>query len=85
MTAPAIESAGNRIILHFQDLEEALQMLKPWPGAERRADAARCVHHALESVGLILEVRVKGTPVAQMGLADLRGSLLSLLGLSRAR
>jgi hypothetical protein len=85
MPAPAIESDGNRIILHFDDLEQALQLLKPWNCTQRRAEAARMVNQALESVGLILEVRVKGRAVAEMGLGDLRGSLFSLLGLAHAR
>jgi len=85
MPAPAIESDGNRIILHFDDLEHALQLLKPWNGAQRRADAARMVHKALESVGIVVEVKVKGRTVAEMGVGDMRGSLISLLGLAHAR
>jgi hypothetical protein len=85
MTAPLIESIENRIILHFEDLEQALQLLKPWNGAQRRAEATRLVNQALESAGIILEVRVKGRSVAQLGLGDMHGSLFSLLGLAQAR
>jgi hypothetical protein len=85
MTTPAIESDGNRIILNFDDLEHALQLLKPWNGATRRADAARMVNQALEAVGIVLEVRIKGRAVAEIGMGDMRGSLISLLGLVPAR
>jgi len=85
MPAPKVESNENRIILNFESLEQALQLLKPWSQAQHRAEAARQIHRALEAVGLHLEVRVKGIAVAHVGLGDFQGSMLSLLGLSAAK
>jgi len=85
MSAPMVETDQNRIVLNFDSLDQALQLLKPWAHPQLRADAARKIHGALEAVGLQLEVRVKGVPVAQMGSGDFHGSLLALLGVSTPR
>jgi hypothetical protein len=73
------EAETNRIILHFETLEDALRLFSPWRGAAPRAQAAQQIHHALSSVGLLLEVRVQGRPVAELGSAQPRGPLFSLL------
>ena len=56
-------------------------MLRPWHGEKLRADAAEKITCALEAVGLVVEVRVKGRAVAEMGLGGIHGSLLQLLGI----
>lgn len=78
-----VESTGNRIILHFDTLEEALQLLSPWRGAGRRAEVTDDIHRALQAIGVRMELRVKGRSVAELGLGDLRGSALTLLRLAR--
>jgi hypothetical protein len=80
---PEVESTGNRIILHFDSLEDALQLLSPWHGANRRAEVAEEIHRALQAIGVRMELNVKGHTVAELGLGDLRGSALTLLGLAR--
>ncbi|MGC8760785.1 MAG: hypothetical protein ACP5VC_12565 [Bryobacteraceae bacterium] len=70
----------NRIILHFDTLEDALRLFSPWRGAAPRAQAAQQIHHALSSVGLLLEVRIQGRPVAELGSVAPHGPLFSLLG-----
>ena len=80
MTAtPHVESAGNRIILHFDKLDQALRLMQPWPGDKLRADAAIRITKALEAVGLIVEVRVNGRPIAEMGAGGVHGSLMKLI------
>ncbi|MGQ9918556.1 MAG: hypothetical protein ACUVS7_14155 [Bryobacteraceae bacterium] len=84
MTPVKAEAETNRIILHFETLEDALRLFSPWRGAAPRAQAAQQIHHALSSVGLLLEVRVQGRPVAELGSAQPRGPLFSLLNGSAA-
>jgi hypothetical protein len=81
---PEVEGAGNRIILNFESLEQALQLLRPWRGATRRAEVASQIHQALAAAGLSLELRVNGRPVAEIGEGYLRGSLFSVLGMRPA-
>jgi len=80
-TAPVVESSGNRIQLHFDTLEQALQLFSPWKGANRRAEAANEIHQALAAVGLQMEVWVKGVRVAAIGASEFKGSLLRMLGI----
>lgn len=74
------EADNNRIILHFETLEDALRLLTPWRGAGPRAQAAQQIHDALSSAGLLLEVRIQGRPVAELGSGEPHGPLFSLLG-----
>ncbi len=80
MTPARAEAERNRIILHFETLEDALRLFSPWRGAGPRAQAAQQIHHALSSVGLLLEVRIQGRPVAELGSVAPHGPLFSLLG-----
>lgn len=79
MAPPRAEVESNRIVLHFETLEDALRLFSPWRGAVPRAQAAQQIHHALSSVGLQLEVRIQGRPVAELGSSAPRGPLFSLL------
>lgn len=79
MTPARAEAEKNRIILHFETLEDALRLFSPWRGAGPRAQAAQQIHHALSSVGLRLEVRIQGRPVAELGSVAPHGPLFSLL------
>lgn len=79
MTLAKAEAETNRIILHFDTLEDALRLFSPWRGAAPRVQAAQQIHHALSSVGLRLEVRIQGRPVAELGSSQPRGPLFSLL------
>lgn len=79
MTPTRAEAQDNRIVLHFETLDEALRLFSPWRGAGPRAQAAQQIHHALSSVGLRLEVRIQGRPVAELGSGPPRGPLFSLL------
>ncbi len=81
--APLVESVGNRIILHFETLEDALQLLSPWRGIRDRAEAVRLIAKALCAVALNVEVRVKGRVLAEVVAGKLTGPLLSLLGMQR--
>lgn len=77
---PLIESIGNRIVLHFESLDEALQLLSPWKGVRPRAEAVNQITKALSAVGLCLEIKVKGRQVAELVSGQLRGPLATLLG-----
>jgi|WetSurMetagenome_2_1015567.scaffolds.fasta_scaffold490615_2 hypothetical protein len=79
MATARTEIDGHRIVLDFDNLEDALQLLSPWRGAVIRAEVAENMHKALSAVGLTLEVRAKGCPVAELGEGQFRGSLLALL------
>ncbi|MCS7044399.1 MAG: hypothetical protein N2036_11870 [Bryobacteraceae bacterium] len=79
MTPARAEADRNRIILHFDTLEDALRLFSPWRGAAPRAQAAQQIHHALSSVGLRLEVRIQGRPVAELGSIAPHGPLFTLL------
>jgi hypothetical protein len=80
MSAANVEGLENRIILHFETLDQAMSLLSPWGAAERRLEATRRIHEALTAAGLSLEVRVKGRSIAEMGVGRFSGSLLRLLG-----
>lgn len=84
MTPAKAEAETNRIILHFETLEDALRLFSPWRGAAPRAQAAQQIHLALSSVGLLLEVRIQGRTVAELGSAQPRGPLFTLLNGSAA-
>ncbi len=85
MSAPTVEAAGNRIILDFDSLEEALRLLMPWPNAAKRADLTAKLSESLTAIGLAVELRVKGRSVAEFADGTMRGSLLNLIiGASRA-
>ncbi len=79
MSSPSAEAQGNRIVLQFESLDDALKLFSPWKGAGPRVQAASQIHQALEAAGLTVELRVKGRPVAQLGTCELRGPLLALL------
>jgi len=79
MATPSAEAHGNRIVLQFDSLDDALKLFTPWKGAGPRVQAASQIHSALEAAGLVVEVRVKDRPVAHLGMGDLRGPLISLL------
>ncbi len=72
---------GDRIILDFPSLQAAFQMLQPWSGQAKRADLADRLHEALKSVGLSLEVKVQGKPMAELGSRAKGGVILRLLGI----
>ena len=85
MSAPNVEAAGNRIILDFDSMEEALRLLTPWPNAAKRADLASKLSESLSAIGLAFELRVKGRKVAEFADGTMRGSLLRLItGTSQA-
>jgi len=73
------EAEQNRIVLHFDSLEDALRLFSPWRGAAPRTQAAQQIHLALSSVGLLLEVRIQGRAVAELGSAAPHGPLFALL------
>lgn len=76
---PLIESIENRIILHFDSLESAMQLFSPWKGVHRRAEAVEQIGKALAAVGLNVEIRVKGRRFAELVSGRLRGPILTLL------
>jgi len=79
MNSPAVETSGNRIILDFETLEDALRLLAPWTSAKTRADVASRFNESLAAAGIAVELRVKGRRVAELGQGPMRGSLLSLI------
>lgn len=79
MSAPNVEAVGNKIILDFETLEEALRLLVPWPNAMKRAEVASKLSESLAAIGLAVELRVKGRSVAEFADGGMRGSLLSLV------
>ena len=76
-----VTGGGTRIVLDFPSLPAAFEMLRPWSGQAKRAEMASHLHEALKGVGLSLEVRIQGRPMAELGSAARGGSLLKLLGL----
>ena len=85
MGAPNVEAMGNRIILDFESLDEAMRLLMPWPNAAKRADVAVKLSESIAAIGLAVELRVKGRSVAEFEGGSMRGSLLNLIvGTSRA-
>jgi hypothetical protein len=83
MHAAGIQDQPNCIILEFGSLGEALSLLKPWPSAERRASALKALHELLHTAGLLMEVRVQGRVVAELGGSTRNGLLVRLLGASQ--
>jgi hypothetical protein len=79
LATPALATAGKRIILEFETLEQALMLLKPWRAENSRAAAAARIHESLTAVGLQMELRVRGKSVAEFGDGAFRGSLCALL------
>ena len=79
MTPASAQASGNRIILQFESLDDALRLLTPWKSTAPRVLAARQIHGALHAVGLGMEVRVKGHTVAELGADEMRGPLFALL------
>jgi|GEM_PF-2318324 len=79
MRTPNVETTGNRIILDFESLDEAMRLLVPWPNASKRADMTAKLNEALTAIGLAVELRVKGRSVAEFEGGSMRGSLLSLI------
>lgn len=76
-----VNSQGRHIVLDFPSLQAAFEMLKPWSGQAKRAEMANRLHEALKSVGLSLEVKIQGRPMAELGSDSRGGVLLRLLGL----
>ncbi|MBE0660175.1 MAG: hypothetical protein IH602_20955 [Bryobacteraceae bacterium] len=79
MSAPNVEAVGNKIILDFETLEEAMRLLVPWPNAMKRAEVASKLSESLAGIGLAVELRVKGRSVAEFTGGSMRGSLLNLV------
>ncbi|MCS7025528.1 MAG: hypothetical protein NZV14_12075 [Bryobacteraceae bacterium] len=65
---------GNRIILDFETLADALRFWKPWGDCMRRVEVTELLHNALSSVGVSLELRVQGKSVAELG-GDVKSGL----------
>jgi len=76
-----VSGEGQRIVLDFPNLQAAFEMLRPWSGQAKRAEMANRLHEALKSVGLSLEVKIQGRPMAELGSESRGGILLKLLGL----
>ncbi len=76
-----VNGDGKRIVLDFPNLQAAFEMLRPWAGQAKRTEMANRLHEALKSVGLSLEVKIQGKPMAELGSDSRGGSLLKLLGL----
>ncbi len=76
-----VNGDGQRIVLDFPSLQAAFEMLRPWSGQSKRAEMADRLHEALKAVGLSLEVKIQGRPMAELGSASRGGILLKLLGL----
>jgi hypothetical protein len=79
LPSPGLATAGKRIILEFDTLDQALMLLKPWRAETSRAAAAARIHESLTAVGLQMELRVRGKSVAEFGDGMFRGSLCALL------
>ena len=76
----AINSDSKQIVLEFSTLRDALQLWKPWNDGQKRREITRLLHQALAGAGISLELRVQGKPVANLGIGELSGVALSLLG-----
>lgn len=75
----AVSAEGNRIILNFPDLQAALRLLEPWWSPAKRAEFTERMHRTLASIGLVLEVRVKGKTLEIFGPNAQRGILSRIL------
>lgn len=81
MPVSHVEASGNRVVLHFDSLEDAMRLLSPWRGGKLRMLAAEGIHLALGAAGLAMEVRVRGYTVVELGTAnaEISGPLVALL------
>lgn len=77
--SPRIESSENRIVLNFDSLEQALQLLSPWKDRRNRMAAAQQITKALSAAGLSVEIKVKGRQIAELVAGQIRGPILALL------
>lgn len=69
----------NRIVVEFQCLADAMQLMKPWHTAQRRAAAVNALHEMLQTAGMMMEVRIHGRVAAVLGGAACGGWLLRLI------
>jgi hypothetical protein len=76
----AITGDNRQIVLDFPTLQDALQLWKPWNGGPKRREITQLLHESLSAVGVSLELRVQGKPVARLGTGELSGVALALLG-----
>ena len=81
MASSRVEASGNRVVLYFDSLEDAMWLLRPWRGGKLRLLAAEGIHSALGAAGLAMEVRVGGYTVVELGAAhaEISGPLMALL------
>lgn len=77
---PQVESRDNWIVLNFETLDQALQLLSPWKDARHRKDALQQITKALSAVGLCVEIKVKGRRIAELVAGQIRGPIVALLG-----
>ncbi|MBL8233044.1 MAG: hypothetical protein JNL98_31390 [Bryobacterales bacterium] len=74
-----VHGEGNRIVLDFESLADALKLWKPWGDRLRRLQVTDLLHEALSSAGVSMELRVKGKPVAELGGDEKSGLALRLI------
>lgn len=74
-----IHGEGNRIVLEFDSLADALKLWKPWGDRIRRLEVTDLLHEALASAGISLELRVQGKSVAELGGEAKTGLALRLI------
>ena len=76
-----VEASGNRVVLHFDSLEDAMRLLSPWRSSKPRTAAAEGIHAALGAAGLAMEIRVQGHMLVELGAAHagIGGPLAALL------
>ena len=62
-----VEASGNRVVLHFDSLEDAMRLLSPRRGSKPPIVAAEGIHAALGAAGLAMEIRVGGHMLVKLG------------------
>ena len=64
-----VKASGNRVVLHFDSLEDAMRLLSPRRGSKPPMVAAEGIHAALGAAGLAMEIRVGGHMLVKLGAA----------------
>ncbi len=75
----SVSADDNRIVLNFGDLGSVMRVLSHWNNASRRDDFTRRLQQTAETLGLDLELQVKGKTLERFGPGNTSGILRRLM------
>lgn len=75
----AVETAGSRIILNFEDLAAVMRVFSQWGSPAKRGDFTRRLEETMRLMGVDLEVRVQGKVLDLFGPNGQSGLLRRLI------